>query len=99
MNGASEWNRTSDLGLMSFKRKCDKLLYNNGCVAFKEFITAKKAANYRPDTIQSLEYKIGHFVRQHADTPDLSRRLGHRSIAYGSISIIPRLRNWRTSRS
>jgi integrase len=35
--------------------------------ALAEFIEAKKASNSRPDTITSLEYKVGVLIRNHAE--------------------------------
>jgi integrase len=35
--------------------------------ALEDFIESKKASNSRPDTISSLEYKVGSFVSNHAE--------------------------------
>ena len=35
--------------------------------ALNQFMEAKKASNNRPDTIRSLEYKIGAFIADHAE--------------------------------
>jgi len=35
--------------------------------ALDEFLESKKASNSRPDTVRSLEYKVGSFVAKHAE--------------------------------
>ena len=35
--------------------------------ALNQFLESKKANNSRPDTIRSLEYKVGSFVAKHAE--------------------------------
>jgi hypothetical protein len=35
--------------------------------ALNQFLDSKKACNSRPDTVRSLEYKVGSFVAKHAE--------------------------------
>jgi hypothetical protein len=35
--------------------------------ALNQFLESKKASNSRPDTVRSLEYKVGSFVAKHAE--------------------------------